>query len=246
MSAINRQQVDVNNPNAVTNASVIAAIGYTPENVANKATDFTVLNDTKYPSTAATDARINAAITSGKSFRGGYDASVNTFPATGGSGTAGAIKAGDNWFITVSGTLGGELVTVGDAVLALVDTPGQTASNWGITHSTVTAGVIAKTGAYTVTVADNLATFTNEGTAASVPFSLPSAVKDLQYSFYVQDADGLSVIAAAGDTIRLSASVSAAAGNASSTNVGSGITLTAINSTEWVAVNGISGVWLVT
>jgi len=64
--------------------------------------------------------------------RGSYDASGNTFPAAGGSGTAGAILKGDLWYISVGGTLGGTAVTAGDTVRALVDTPGQTAGNWNI------------------------------------------------------------------------------------------------------------------
>lgn len=64
--------------------------------------------------------------------RGNYDASVNTFPATGGSGTAGAILKGDIWALSVDGTLGGETAESGDTVRALTDTPGQTAGNWAI------------------------------------------------------------------------------------------------------------------
>lgn len=37
--------------------------------------------------------------------RGSYNASANTFPASGGSGTAGAILKGDLWYISVAGTL---------------------------------------------------------------------------------------------------------------------------------------------
>lgn len=67
--------------------------------------------------------------------RGNYDASSNLFPAAGGSGTAGAVLKGDLWTISVGGTLGGVAVTVGDVVRALVDTPGQTASNWALTEN---------------------------------------------------------------------------------------------------------------
>lgn len=67
--------------------------------------------------------------------RGNYDASVNTFPATGGSGTAGAVLKGDLWLVSVTGTLGGVAVGIGDSVRALVDTPGQTASNWSVFES---------------------------------------------------------------------------------------------------------------
>lgn len=38
---------------ALTFASIIAALGYTPEDVANKATDFSTINDTLYPSVEA-------------------------------------------------------------------------------------------------------------------------------------------------------------------------------------------------
>jgi hypothetical protein len=64
--------------------------------------------------------------------RGNYDASGNTFPASGGSGAAGAIKKGDLWYISVAGTLGSASVAVGDTVRALADTPGQTAGNWAV------------------------------------------------------------------------------------------------------------------
>jgi hypothetical protein len=64
--------------------------------------------------------------------RGNYDASGNTFPASGGSGSAGAIKKGDLWYISVAGTLGSAAVGVGDTVRALADTPGQTAGNWAV------------------------------------------------------------------------------------------------------------------
>jgi hypothetical protein len=64
--------------------------------------------------------------------RGNYDASGNAFPSSGGSGSAGAILKGDLWTISVAGTLGGVAVTAGDVVRALVDTPGQTSSNWAI------------------------------------------------------------------------------------------------------------------
>lgn len=63
--------------------------------------------------------------------RGGFDASVNTFPTTGGSGAAGAILKGDIWTISVVATAGPLLgLPVGTAVRAIVDAPGQTASNW--------------------------------------------------------------------------------------------------------------------
>lgn len=64
--------------------------------------------------------------------RGSYNASGNTFPSTGGSGTSGAIKRGNLWTISVSGTLGGTAVVAGQVIRAFVDSPGQTAGNWNI------------------------------------------------------------------------------------------------------------------
>lgn len=69
--------------------------------------------------------------------RGNYDASGNTFPASGGSGTAGAILKGDVWTVSVAGTLGGVAVELGDMVRALTDTPGQTAGNWAIQQTNI-------------------------------------------------------------------------------------------------------------
>lgn len=68
--------------------------------------------------------------------RGNYDASSNLFPTTGGSGPAGAVKKGDFWICSVAGTLttaqGAIATTPGDWIVALVDTPAQTAANWDV------------------------------------------------------------------------------------------------------------------
>lgn len=70
-------------------------------------------------------------------FRGAYDASGDTYPAAGaGSGTAGAIQAGDEWYVSVSGQLtartGSMIVEVGTILKALTNVPGQTATNWAV------------------------------------------------------------------------------------------------------------------
>lgn len=63
---------------------------------------------------------------------GNYDASTNTFPTSGGTGTAGAIKKGNEFDISVAGTLGGEAVPIGATIRAKIDTPGNTLANWRI------------------------------------------------------------------------------------------------------------------
>lgn len=88
---------------------------------------FCVADDTLYWCSAGNqDKWVKANV------RGGYDASVNVFPSTGGSGTAGAIMKGDLWGIAVAGTLGGTAVVINQSIEALIDTPGQTAGNWSI------------------------------------------------------------------------------------------------------------------
>ncbi len=106
--------------------------------------------------------------------------------------------------------------------------------------------VDAKTVAYAINAFnDQGRTFTNEGAAAIVVFTLPTAVAGQSYTFIVQDADLLRVVAAAGDTIRLGSSVSAAAGNVESTAIGDVVELIAINATEWIA-RSVIGTWTVT
>ena len=70
--------------------------------------------------------------------RGNFDASVNAYPSSGGSGTAGAILKGDIWTISVGGTLPtAQVVGVGDTVRALIDTPGNTQANWAIQEQNI-------------------------------------------------------------------------------------------------------------
>lgn len=97
----------------------------------------------------------------GQSFRpGGWDASGDVFPTTGGSGVAGAIVSGDYWVITVAGTLGGVAVLPGDFITSLIDSPGQTSGNWNITSDSEKADKVI--GAIT----GNLASLTNTGNLA--------------------------------------------------------------------------------
>jgi hypothetical protein len=97
----------------------------------------------------------------------------------------------------------------------------------------------------TITAAESRSVFTNEGATALNYHTLPTAAAGLVFTFYVQDTDGIRVVANTGDTIRIDTAVSAAAGYAESTTVGSSVTLTAINATEWVATSVI-GTWALT
>ena len=74
---------------------------------------------------------------------------------------------------------------------------------------------------------------------------LPSAAAGLDFSFMVQDADGIRVTAATGDTIRVGTALSGVAGKIESTTIGSSVRLIALNATEWMAVSMV-GSWTVT
>lgn len=107
------------------------------ESTSNKATDFSTVNNTLYPSVQAVKTYADGLVVGLLDYRGAYDASVNTFPASGGSGTAGAVLKGDLWIISVAGTLGGTPVQIGDSVVANIDTPGQTAGNWNVLNGNI-------------------------------------------------------------------------------------------------------------
>ncbi|MFA7278776.1 MAG: hypothetical protein WC100_01665 [Sterolibacterium sp.] len=105
--------------------------------------------------------------------------------------------------------------------------------------------VIASAAGIAVPAAASRTLYTNEGASGLSSFTLPTAVAGYSYTFYVQDADGVRVTAAAGDTIRIAASVSATAGRIDSVTVGSSVTIVSINATEWVATSSL-GIWVVT
>lgn len=115
-------------------------------------------------------AAISAAITAGTSFRGGWDASGGLYPTTGGSGGAGAVAAGDWWYITVGGTLNTTPVNPGDQIFALVATPGQTDANWLAVGEHVSSvfgrngAIVATSGDYSFSLISGTAAYTQGGT----------------------------------------------------------------------------------
>ena len=69
--------------------------------------------------------------------RGNWDNSVNVYPNSGGSGTAGAIKKGDIWTCDGYGELAGRDTKPGDTIRALIDTPGTLDANWSIQQNNI-------------------------------------------------------------------------------------------------------------
>lgn len=125
-------------------------------------------SDTIVPSQKAIKTYVDGSVAGLLDYRGGYDASGNTYPTTGGSGTAGAVLKGDMWVISVAGTLGGEAVQIGDSIIANVDTPAQTASNWN--HLNANISYVPEN------VANRLAAF--QGTPDDTHYPSEKLVKD--------------------------------------------------------------------
>lgn len=125
----------------------------------------------------AVHSAISAAIVSGKSFRGGWDASVGSYPTSGGSGSAGVIIMGDWWYITVAGTMGSNSVQPGDQVFALQDYPGQTDANWLVIIEKVDSvfgrqgDVVAMAGDYNFNQISGTAAVSQGGTGLTSPGS---------------------------------------------------------------------------
>jgi hypothetical protein len=118
--------------------SIATLIGYTPENVANKSTNVALgTSDTLYPTQNAVKTYADGLVVGLLDYRGAYNASSNTYPTTGGSGTAGAVLKGDTWVISVAGILGGVPIQIGDTIIANIDTPGQTAANWNTLNTNI-------------------------------------------------------------------------------------------------------------
>ncbi len=144
------------------------SLSSTFEALANKATDFSTLNNTLYPTTQAVSDYVATAVIGLLDYRGSYDASTNLFPATGGSGVLGAILKGDFWICSVAGTLGGVAVTAGDLIIAIVDTPGQTSTNWDL--------IAHNLGSYVTSIAGTANQVIASSSTGAVTLSLPQSI----------------------------------------------------------------------
>lgn len=110
--------------------------------------------------------------------RGNFDASGGAYPTTGGSGTAGAIKKGDTWTISVAGTLPtGQVVEIGDVIRALVDTPGNTQANWAIIQNNI---------GYTAENSANKSTDVNADQTSNIKYPSVKAIFDWAVGLFIK------------------------------------------------------------
>jgi hypothetical protein len=121
----------------VTGSSLVSDTEIT--RLANVITSNDVLVDaasiTKHLSVKAAKDYMDSIAVGLLDYRGVFDASVNTYPTTGGSGALGAILKGDMWIVSVGGTIDGVVVHPGNSIIASVDTPAQLTANWNMIDS---------------------------------------------------------------------------------------------------------------
>jgi len=120
------------------------ALGYTPENVANKSLNLAADSgsDTKYPSVKAVFDAIANAVTGLLEFKGSTDASANpNYPA--------ALK-GDSYVVSVAGKIGGAsgvVVEAGDTFFATADNAGGTqaavGTSWTVLQHNLAGALLA-------------------------------------------------------------------------------------------------------
>lgn len=86
-----------------------------------------------------------------------------------------------------------------------------------------------------LTIAESGKVFDNTGATELVYLELPPAEIGVNYWLHVEDDDGLRLVAVGDDIIEFAGVHTGAAGNLTSTTHGSGITITAFTTSEWVA-----------
>ena len=104
--------------------------------------------------------------------------------------------------------------------------------------------VVPEAATYSVAATDGNTFFTNSGVLGPLSFMLPTPVVGLTYTFYVDAASTVQVIASAGATIQVAGYTSAIGGGASNAVSGSVLQLVAISTTRWVA-ESYTGPWVI-
>lgn len=153
-------------------------------------------------------------------------------------------KVGDKIGVSTAGSEIAYFTTEGLALNGkIVSTVGGTINGFQRYTTQSTAGSGAP---FALDVAYSFTVLTNEGSTAENYYTLPAASAGYQYTFIVQDTDGIRITATAGDTIRPIAGTAASAtgGFIRCATAGAFITLVSINGTEWIAI-GSAGVWTI-
>lgn len=115
--------------------------------------------------------------------------------------------------------------------------------NWWIKSLTPGQVVIQRNSNLTLTSAQSGYDYHNTGASSQIVYTLPASPKIGDYfGFYVDDTDGIKVLANTGQTIRVLGDISASAGYTESFTQGSYIQVEYIKSNYWVAKSAM-GTW---
>jgi hypothetical protein len=126
--------LDVNVDNSTveiaTDTIRVKDAGITTAKLANVSTDLTTNSaSTAVPTAAAVKAYVDANVAGLGNLEGAWNASVGTFPV--GSAPTAGTKAGDYWYVSVAGTVGGVAFNVGDVIIARINSASTTlATDW--------------------------------------------------------------------------------------------------------------------
>lgn len=102
------------------------------------------------PTQAAVVTYVSSGIVGVVNDRGQYNPNTTSlWPVTGGRGAGGLPIKGDMWEASASGTMNGTNIEIGWWFRALINTPGQSASNWAISVSQITFSDVINALGYT-------------------------------------------------------------------------------------------------
>ena len=119
-----------------------------------------------------------------------------------------------------------------------------TPSSSGSGSASTTLTVEAFTTADTLAADESALIGTNEGAvgvASGRAITLPAAIEGLNFRFVDVNGNGIRIICAAGDTIRIGDQVSIAGGYIESTLQGCRLDLVCVNATEWYGM--VEDIW---
>lgn len=112
----------------------------------------------------------------------------------------------------------------------------------GMAQPVTRGALVARTTNLTLNASDSGGQYSNAGATGAVTITLPAASPGLTFTFRCMASQNLVVQAASGDVIRVGASQSTSGGTATANGAGQVLTLTAMDSTNWVA-DSSTGTW---
>lgn len=101
--------------------------------------------------------------------------------------------------------------------------------------------VEAKTADYTIVLRDNNKTFTNQGAAGAVVFTLPTCAVGLRFRFFVEANQNVTITAASGKLVAFNNAVATSiAYTTANEKVGAGVEIVAnADGSKWLAINSL-------